>query len=678
MMESGKQPVIALLGQPNSGKSTLFNQLTGLKQHVGNWPGKTVEKKEGTFTRDGVTYSIVDLPGSYSLSANSDEEIVTRDYIANGNADLVLILADAAQLERSLYMLADFAGIETPAVLLLNMMDVAEKLGKKVDVSEIEKKIGIPVLSFVAAEKKQYDKLYACIGETLKRPKLLDTTEIEREYASGGSDTYKKILSLMPAKGIEQYTPMWLAVKCMEGDKLVLAQVEAKLSIEEKAQLKGLVKDSVGNGTFTGNCKYNWIQKLLKDSVKQRRNGKVLGKFDRLATSRIWGKPIAVGMILLSLVPTMLIAAPIMGLGAMIPALLSQPLRDILEGWHVADILVSLVSTLIPNILYFAVSMSGFVLGITFVFSFVEEVGYMARISFVFDNWMSRLGLQGKSIMAFFMGAGCTIGGAAGTRVIDNWGQRVLAMALVWAVPCGATWSLMPTLASMFFGSGAIFVMLGIVFFMFVFMAITAKLFAPKLAPVEERTGMIMEMPPYHKPRWGHLVRHTLNRAWDIFKRAVRVIFLVALVFWILSYTSDGNVENSIIYKIGIFIEPFTKIFGLGWQTFMAFVASALSKEAVLGVLSSIYTNSGNVFDSTIGAAAAAENLGDVLPVVISKAEALAFIFATTFNVPCVMALASTYRETHSLKWTLKIAAYYTCMALLLSCVVYHIGVLVF
>lgn len=187
-----------------------------------------------------------------------------------------------------------------------------------------------------------------------------------------------------------------------------------------------------------------------------------------------------------------------------------------------------------------------------------------------------------------------------------------------------------------------------------------------------------MEMPPYHKPRWGHLVRHTLNRAWDIFKRAVRVIFLVALVFWILSYTSDGNVENSIIYKVGIFIEPFTKIFGLGWQTFMAFVASALSKEAVLGVLSSIYTNSGNVFDSTIGAAAAAENLGDVLPTVISKAEALAFIFATTFNVPCVMALASTYRETHSLKWTLKIAAYYTCMALLLSCVVYHIGVLVF
>lgn len=677
-MEAGKQPVIALLGQPNSGKSTLFNQLTGMRQHVGNWPGKTVEKKEGTFIKDGVTYQIVDLPGSYSLSANSDEEIVTRDYIAGGSADLVLILVDAAQLERSLYMLADFAGIRTPAILVLNMMDVAEKLGKKIDAPRIEKKLGIPVLPFVAAEKKQYPKLCTCIRESLARPAFFNTREIEQEYRAGKEDVYEKILALMPQQGIRNYEPMWLAVKCMEHDNVVLGQVRAVLPEEQKKQLDVLTEDRVENSFFTGNCKYAWIKGLIKDAVQQQKNGAVLSRFDRVATGRRWGKLIAVGVILLALIASMVVASPLMLLGSMFPALLTEPLKNLLEGFHVAPALVSLVSALIPNILYFAVSMSGFVLGITFVFSFIEEVGYMARISFVFDNWMSKLGLQGKSIMAFFMGAGCTMGGAAGTRVIDNWGQRILALALVWSVPCGATWSLMPTLAAMFFGKGAILVMLGIVAFMFLFMAVTAKIFGPKLAPVEERTGMIMEMPPYHKPRWGHLIRHTLNHAWDIFKRAVRVIFLVALVFWILSYTSDGNIENSIIYKIGITIEPFTRIFGLGWQTFMAFVASALSKEAVLGVLSAIYTNSGNVFDSTIGAAAASDNLGEVLPTVISKAEALAFIFATTFNVPCVMALASTYRETHSLKWTLKIAAYYTCMALLLSCVIYHIGVLVF
>lgn len=671
-----KEFVIALLGQPNSGKSTLFNQLTGMKQHVGNWPGKTVEKKEGTFIRDGVTYRIVDLPGSYSLSANSEEEIVTRDYIAAGNADLVLILADAAQLQRSLYMLADFAGISTPAVLLLNMMDVAEKLGRRIDAQEIEKRLEIPVLPFVAADKKQYDKLYDCIETALTKQRVLNTEEIERAYGAG--EVYEKVLALMPEQGIEQYRPMWLAVKCMERDKVVLEQVKSKLPEEKKVRLEELTEDLYENNAFMGNCKYSWIQGLLKGAVTDIRKSGTLSRFDRLATSRIWGKPIAILVILLALAASMVVASPFMLGGSLIPGLLTEPLKNLLESIHTAPVLVSLVSGLIPNILYFGISMSGFVMGITFVFSFIEEVGYMARVSFVFDNWMSGLGLQGKSVMAFFMGAGCTMGGAAGTRVIDNWGQRVLAMALVWAVPCGATWSLMPTLASMFFGKGAILVMISLVVFMFLVMAVTAKVFGPSLAPAAERTGMIMEMPPYHKPRWGHLIRHTLNHAWDIFKRAIRVIFLVALVFWILSYTSDGKIENSIIYKVGTFIEPVTKIFGLGWQTFMAFVASALSKEAVLGVLSSIYTNSGTVFDSTIGTAAASGNLGEVLPAVISKAEALAFIFATTFNVPCVMALAATMRETHSLKWTLKIAAFYTCMALILSCIVYHIGLVIF
>ena len=162
-----KETVIALLGQPNSGKSTLFNGLTGLRQHVGNWPGKTVEQKEGYFTRGGVKYTVADLPGTYSLSANSDEEIITRDYIAGGKADVVVILADASQLERSLFMLADFAGIETPAVLLLNLMDVAQEQGKIVDAQVLEKKLGIPVVPFSATDVKHYDGFYTALDRAL-------------------------------------------------------------------------------------------------------------------------------------------------------------------------------------------------------------------------------------------------------------------------------------------------------------------------------------------------------------------------------------------------------------------------------------------------------------------------------------------------------------------------------
>lgn len=663
---------IALLGQPNSGKSTLFNALTGAHQHVGNWPGKTVEQKEGTFAHGGNEYLVADLPGAYSLSANSDEEVITRDYIAGGKADLVVILADAAQLERSLYMLADYAGITTPALLLLNMMDVAEAQGKRVDAKALEQALGIPVLPFVAADKKRYEGFYAALEAALARPRSLETAALEQLYRGIPGGAYQAMLACMPPQGIGQYSPMWLAAKCLENDAVVRARVQQAPGGPAELPPAG------ENGLQTGDCKFRWISGLVAAAVQGGRGGSaVLGRFDRIATSRAWGKPIAVGMILLTLVLSMVIAAPVMLVASLIPTLLAPPLSAALGGVGAPAMLVQLICELGLNILYFALSMSGFVLGIGFAFNLVEEVGYMARISFVFDGLMSRLGLQGKSIMAFFVGAGCTIGGASGTRVIDNWGQRVLAMALVWAVPCGATWSLMPTLASIFFGGGAVFVMIGIVAFMFFFMWFTARVFGNRLAPADQRQGMIMELPPYHKPRWGNLVRTTLSHAVDIFLRAIRVITVVALVFWLLSYTPSGDVTASVIYKVGIAIEPVTRVFGLGWQTFMAFVASAVSKEAVLGVLSSLYANSGSVFASTIGAAATADNLGALLVANISKAEALAFIFAVTFNVPCVMALAATYRETHSLGWTARIAAYYTASALVLSCIIYHVAALV-
>lgn len=667
------QKTIALLGQPNSGKSTLFNMLTGSHQHVGNWPGKTVEQKEGAFTHNGADYLVADLPGTYSLSANSDEEVVTRDYIAGGKADLVVLLADSAQLERSLYMLADFAGITTPVLLLLNMMDVAQAQGKTIDAAKLERALGIPVLPFVAADKKQYGAFYAALEASLQHPRSLNAASLEAIYRENLGEAYTRMLAQMPPQGIGQYSPLWLAVKCLENDPVV----QAKVRDARRGQTLDL-SHPAGTDLQAGDCKFQWIGQLTAAAAQGGKTGRtVLSRFDRLATSRLWGKPIALLIILLALVATMVIASPIMALASLIPAVFASPLSRLLTDIGAPQLLIELVCELGLNILYFALSMSGFVLGITFVFNFIEEVGYMARISFVFDNLMSKLGLQGKSIMAFFVGAGCTIGGASGTRVIDNWGQRVLAMALVWAVPCGATWALIPTLASVFFGRGAVLVMIGIVAFMFVFMGITAKLFAPRLAPASQRSGMIMEMPPYHKPRWGNLIRTTLSHAADIFLRALRVITVVALVFFLLSFSPNGDVTSSVIYKIGIAIEPVTRIFGLGWQTFMAFVASAVSKEAVLGVLSSLYANSGSVFASTIGAAAAADDLGTLLVANISKPEALAFIFAVTFNVPCVMALASTYRETHSLKWTARIAAYYTCAALLLSCLLYHIAALV-
>lgn len=668
---------IALLGQPSSGKSTLFNGLTGSHQHVGNWPGKTVEKMEGTFTYENEKYTIVDLPGTYSLSANSDEEIITRDYIADGNADLVCILADASQLERSLFMLTDFIGLKVPAVLILNLMDVAEKLGKKIDTNAIENRLGIPVIPFVAADKSKYPDLLKVLKKAVSEPKMIEESSYESYFANETDIPYFAIKELTVECATKFRSAHWLAVKCIENDKNVLNFCKAGLTKELFGALTALVNDTKRGTLHTGNCKFAIIHDLIKTAVNAPAANRALSKFDKIATHGFWGKLLAIGIMLLSFVLAMVFAAPIMVLGGTIPALLSEPLYNLLSGIGVSDIITSFVCQLIPNILNFAFSMCGFVMGVTFIFSIIEEVGYMARMAFVFDSLMAKLGLQGKSICAFLMGFGCTIGGAAGTRVIDNYGQRILAITLVWAVPCAATWAVMPTLAQIFFGNGAVLVLISLLLFMFVMMAITAKVFGNKLAPKETRVGMIMELPPYHKPKWGHIIRTTLAKGVDIFCRAIKVITVVSVVFWLLSYTSTGNVEDSIIYKVGTTIEPFTRFFGLGWQSFMAFIASAISKEAVLGVLSALYTGSGDVFTATFGTAPTT-SLNEILPQMISKAEALAFIFACTFNMPCLVALAATHRESHSLKWTVTIALYYTIAALILSCVVYHIGLVVF
>ena len=667
-----ENPVVALLGQPNSGKSTLFNGLTGLRQHVGNWPGKTVEQREGYFVKDGVRYTVTDLPGTYSLSANSDEEIITRDYIASGKADAVCILADASQLERSLFMLADFAGIRVPVFLLLNMMDVAKAQGKTIDAGLLEKRLGIPVVPFSAADVKHYDGFFQALLRTLKEKKLLDTSALEQEYQR--IDGFLKLSALMPEKGMGEYSPMWLAAKAVEGDGPVTERIRKTLDKAKRTELEQILEHVESGALLTGECKFAWIDLLLKGAVGGKKMKAGLGRFDRIATSRRWGKPMAVGIILLGLMAAFVPAMPFMMLGGMLPSVLTPALTGLLTAAGASPWIIGLVCDVGVNALYFAISMIGFVFGITLVFGFIEEVGYMARISYVFDDTMSKLGLQGKAIMPFLVSFGCTIGGAAGTRVIDNWGQRILTVALAWAVPCAATWAIVPMISSVFFGAWAPLVIVGIFVIAILHMWITSKVFGRYLVKEEDRTGLIMELPPYHRPKWGSLLRYVFGRTKDILLRALKVIFLISIVFWLLSYSADGDVSKSVIYKIGTFIEPVTRVFGLSWQTFLAFISSAVSKEAALGVLSSLYAGTGTIFASTVGGAGQAANLGEILVANIAPAEALAFIYAVTFNIPCIVAVASTYQETHSSKWTARIALYYVAMALLLSIVVYHVA----
>ena len=605
---------IALLGQPNSGKSTIYNNLTGARQHVGNWAGKTVEKNEGSYTYGGTKFTVTDLPGSYGLSGNSDEEIITTDYIRSGESELTVVLVDASQLERSMFMLAEFARLDKPALLVLNMIDVAKDMGKEIDTAALEKKLGIPVLPFNATDTKDYDRLKKLIADELKNPHKLTVAAPE-----GGADV--------------------------------------------KADSK---------------VKFDWVSEIIEGVTKTKDAVYKMSRFDRLMTRPVLGKVVCIGVVLLAFLVAMIIMIPFMSVGQMIPQTLHDPVDKLLTGWNVHPWLVSVFSTMLPNVLFFVISMASFVFGVNVVFGFLEETGFLARAAYQFDGLLSKLGLQGKAICPMLMGFGCTIGGACGTRVMDNWGQRMLAMSIVWAIPCASIWSIIPVISGMFFTWWqTMLVCIGILLYVVITMIVVSKVFSRKLAPKETRSGMIMELPPYHKAHWRHIFKEAFFKAWDIFKRALGTVTLVSVIFYILSFSSDGNVDNSLLYRVGTFIEPVTKFFGMGWQTFMAFFSGAFAKEAVLGTLNAVFMNGNSLMEATFYAKTAATDtslLGGAMTAAISPAEALAFMFATTFNIPCLMALSTTYKESHSLKWTVKVALFYFFNALVLSCIVYHIA----
>ena len=669
---------IALLGQPNSGKSTLFNALTGSHQHVGNWPGKTVERAEGFFTYGEELYRVVDLPGSYGLTANSAEEMVTRTYIEHGYADLVCIIVDAAQLERSLYMLADFVGVKSPVMLILNMMDVAEHHGKKIDVVKLEKLLNIPVLGFVASDTDGYLRFFETMERALNTHAIISVDKVRSFAETSENSVVSRLENYLSGLKLGVREKFWIASKLLENDSLVCFEIRNAVDRERWQEIKKVLDEKgVEGGLLMGEAKYRFISETLREVTTETQQQVKLSRFDKIATHRIWGKFVAFFILVITLAVSMMIAVPIIascfGLQSVAEPLVVKMCESF--GWWPS--VASFVNSVFVGGLAVTVAMMGFVFAILVTFGLMEDTGYLARSSYVFDSWLSRLGLHGKAFMPLFSGLACTGGAVCGTRVLDTRGQRLFAMVLLWSIPCGAKVSVVLFLASVFFGSMA--PVFGIVYVAMIFASfwLSSRLFGNKLMPVSERVGMIMELPPYHKPHWKILIKTVVRNVWAIFKKAIVVIWAVSLLFWLVSYSKDGVVEHSVLYTIGNAIEPFTQIFGMRWQLFISYLGGIFSKEASLGVMSVVFASTNDAF-SLISRNEAGANLGEMMRAAVSIPEALAFIFASMFNVPCVLTMGTTYRETHSFKWTAAIAGYYFAISLGLAFVVYHIALWVF
>lgn len=671
-----KTKVIALSGQPNTGKSTVFNHLTGAKQHVGNWPGKTVEQKSGEFTVEGSRCQLIDLPGTYSLTANSLEEKIARDFIINDKPDVVVVMADASQLERSLYLLTEVQMLPVPVILALNMMDVAGQQGKSIQIDQLEKRLGVRVVPMTAAKGEGLEDLVLAISAVGNEEGCEPVVPM-----LDGDPVYLKIKNVISGKIPKSFSEAWVTVKLIEKDPEIMKVIGDKLLDKEWAQISAIL-DEVDNGQlYAASTRYNWIAEVLASVVEKKGEDQSIRRgrtFDKAATHPVWGKLMAVLIMILGFAAAMIIAMPLMGVVQPAANGLASIVRSLFTGssfWFGS----LLADGLIPG-LTVSLMMLAYIFGVYIVFGLLEDIGYITRLAYVFDRSMNRIGLHGKSFMPLLMSFGCNIAGVTGTRVIDSWQQRMVTLVLVSIVPCMALWAVVSFMGTIFFASAMPLVILSLLIVMLLHLSLTSFLLRRFIAP-GETTGLIMELPPYHKPNWKTIFGHVWTQVKSFLKRACTLIALLSVVTWVLTFRTDGNMDLSVLATIAKLFDPVTNFLGLDWRLFVALMAATIAKEASLSVIAVLYgLGSASSITSFILGGSAVEHsvLAGTIAQTVNPASALAFIFAFFFSIPCLGTVATIHSETKSLKWTIGSSLYYIAGSLIAGGLAYRVGLIIF
>ena len=660
-VESGEKTVlVALAGQPNVGKSTLFNLLTGLNQHVGNWPGKTVERKAGTFTYEGLTYRLVDLPGTYSLTANSAEEVITREFIIREQPDVVVALVDAAILERSLYLVAELLPLPAPVIVALNMMDVAEKEGVHIEPQVLEAALGAPVVPMTATRNEGVEELLATIeqvarGEVTYDPNFPLIREDHREVLH---EVEEIIDGCVPAP----YPQDWTALKLLEGDQEITRMMEKGLSQDRRETLHNLLREHDDALVAVASGRYNWIGRMIRAALTRPTTGSIgfTERLDRWATHPFWGLVIMAGILGLAFGLTYAVGAPLQGLlDTHVVGSLASLARLLLTGAP------SWLSDLVANGILGGVGAMLTFLPILIIFFAVmgvlEDVGYLARAAYVMDRFMHLMGLHGKSFLPLFLGFGCNVPAVLGTRVIESKRARLLTILLAPLVPCTARMTVIAFLAPAFFGSAATLVSWGMILLALMVLALSGVL-VNKTVFHGERAAFIMELPIYHLPNWRTIGMRVWQRSLSFVRKAGTLILGVSVVIWALSTLPAGEIETSYLARIGYLLEPVGRLMGLDWRLTVALLASFIAKEnsiATLGVLFGTGENTG-----------LAQQLATTFP----ASTALAFLTVQMLFVPCVATVAVIRQETDSWKWTFFDLAFLLIISLTAGAAVYWIA----
>ena len=631
-------PLIALVGQPNVGKSTVFNLLTGLNQHVGNWPGKTVERKEGRFTFGSKKYTLVDLPGTYSLSANSAEELITREFIVTQHPDLVVALVNAASLERSLYLVAELVSLSVPLLVVLNMMDVAEQEGYRIEANVLQAALGVPVMAFSATHVHNTQPLLEAIAAALKSgvPAEVRKPTIRADHQQVLDEVTEHIQSIPLAP----YPRDWVALKLLEGDTEITRMVKSKLPPAEWEGIHEHLRQHDDAQLAIASGRYEWIGRMTRAALFRPRAGQI-SLTDRL--DRFAAHPVG-GLVILGLV---------LGFVFWLTFTLGSPLQGLMEDYLIAPLGQLAASGLAAGPQWLqGLVVDGLIGGVgsvlTFLpilviffacFGFLEDVGYMARAAFVMDNFMHWMGLHGKSFLPLFLGFGCNVPAIIGTRTIDSWKSRLLTILLAPLVPCTARMAVVAFLAPIFFGKNAVLVVWGLVA-MSIVVLILLGVILNRVLFKGERSAFIMEMPLYHIPNWRTIGLLVWQRSWSFVKKAGTTILALSLLVWLLGYLPNGNPDTSLLTQIGKFLEPFGRIMGMDWRLTVALLASFFAKENSIAALGVLFGN------------AAGAGLAQSLAAAYNPATALSFLTVSILFIPCAATVAVIRQETGSWKWT--------------------------
>lgn len=633
-------PLIALAGQPNMGKSTLFNLLTGLNQHVGNWPGKTVERREGHFSSNGRDFRLVDLPGTYSLTANSPEEVIAREFVVREKPAVVVAVVSAANLERSLYLVAELVALDAPLVVALNMMDVAEQEGICVEPQVLEAALGLPVVPMTASRAVGVRELLAVVqgvldGDRCSSPHLPEVRADHREVL-------EKIEGLIALRVPEPYPQNWIALKLLEGDVEVSRMMHSELPSGVWETVHEILRAHDDAFLAVASGRYEWIGRMVRAAVTHPRIGQVglTERLDRWAAHPVWGLLILAGILGLVFWLTFTLGTPIQELldsqiivplaGMASAALAGAP--PWLQGMIVDGLIggVGSVLTFLPILVFFFAS-----------FAVLEDTGYMARAAYVMDNLMHLMGLHGRSFLPLFLGFGCNVPAIMGTRVIDSWSARMLTILIAPLVPCTARMAVVAFIAPAFFGRNAIWVSWGLVMLALMTLVIGGVLLNRTIFK-GQRSAFIMEMPLYHIPNARTIGLLIWERSLSFVKKAGTAILAMAMLVWALSYFPNGDLNTSYLASVGRLFEPVGSLMGFDWRLTVALIASFPAKENAISTL-------GVLFGNTTEA-----GLTTTLAATYSAASALSFLVVTMLFIPCMATVAVTKQETQSWRWTLQ------------------------